>query len=232
MTVYAKTAEGRLAAFDPQSTLPPAVKALLRRVDGKQSCVDLTEHFHQLRLGSEWGNAGALLEVLTIRNLVRVQPKRLDLSSEAWVAPQKRPLAVVETPGAERQGGPNGGPVTGVAPDHPALNEAAATATVGGAADPSGALGWQGLPEAPPSVAGETLSKDQVTSARELMATFLLTYMPRYALGLLQDIESIDSGHQLLSTLDAYAHVARQAGREGVVHLRELRRITGSHWLG
>lgn len=62
MTIYAKTNAGRLLAYDNTLGVPPALRDLLRRVDGK------TGHQHLLVKPGDQG----LLEELIARDLVQV----------------------------------------------------------------------------------------------------------------------------------------------------------------
>ena len=87
MTIYSKTMEGRLLAFDKQSPLPAPLKDLLKRVDGKTSSDELGSHM------GTWAGSADLLRELERRNLVQVnnaRPVATDISAARLLTAQSR----------------------------------------------------------------------------------------------------------------------------------------------
>lgn len=63
----------------------------------------------------------------------------------------------------------------------------------------------------------------ELSSIKDHMATFILTYLPHHAIAVLKEIEEIDSHHKLQCMLTAYANLAHEAGRVGLAHIKSLR---------
>lgn len=81
-----------------------------------------------------------------------------------------------------------------------------------------------------PALAGAKTSSDANTqtptglsSIKDYMATFILTHLPHRAIPVLKEIEDIDNHHKLQLMLAAYANLAHEAGRTGLVHIKSLR---------
>lgn len=91
MTIYSKTMEGRLQAFDKQSPLPAPLKDLLKRVDGKTSSEELGTHM------GTWPGSADLLRELERRNLVQANKAQrvvTDIGAARPPAAQSRPESV------------------------------------------------------------------------------------------------------------------------------------------
>ncbi len=65
MTVYIRTDEGQIAAYDPQSALPRKLKSLLKLIDGRTSLAVLEESLRA------FGDVRGLVQSLDAAGLVK-----------------------------------------------------------------------------------------------------------------------------------------------------------------
>jgi hypothetical protein len=74
-----------------------------------------------------------------------------------------------------------------------------------------------------PQKMARTPAPVELAAIKEQMATFMLTHLPHHAVTVLKEIEEIDSYDRLMHMLTAYAHLAHDAGRIGLAHIKSLR---------
>lgn len=59
----------------------------------------------------------------------------------------------------------------------------------------------------------------------DIMATFVLTYLPSQAYGMLKELEGLRSPAQLKATLPSYEALANTAGQAGSEHMADLKQL-------
>ena len=103
--LYVRTPQGRAVAFSPDATLSPALKAMLKAVDGKLSVTELVLQFADT-------DAADLLGQLEGKGLIKLREDRLGDFQASVVAPVASPALepandFLETAAGELQPSPN-----------------------------------------------------------------------------------------------------------------------------
>jgi hypothetical protein len=210
-STYVRTSQGRATAFDPLTKLPQQLKTLLQAVDGKTASNVLSAQF------SAWGNVTQWLGQLETAGLIE----------------DKSAL------GRSTSFGQDGDEIWGAArgaPTKPALHIVGSPQTSSAsmqrllATPVSRADAWQptaaaGLEEDVPSRSLETILADLTQQVVDVMATFVLTYLPDKAFEVLTELETLRSPAQLKATLPSYESLARSAGQAGRQHIAELQQL-------
>ncbi len=174
-SIFVRTPQGRISAFDTASTLPQALKILLRGLDGKTSLHQLSQSY------ATWHTLADYMEQLIAAGLVE----------------DKTPSPAIPHPQATAAP-----PITWASTEPQTLN----TFTK-------------------PSLSLEALESQKVLQATDLMATFVLTYLPSHAMQILKELESVRLLNQLQASLLSYETLALTAGPAGQEHLTRLRKF-------
>jgi hypothetical protein len=210
-STYVRTPQGRAAAFGPATKLPQQLKTLLQAVDGKTASSVLSAQFAAL------GNTTQLLSQLEIAGLIEDKTKMerntpfRQGADEIWGAPR----------------GSHAKPAL-----HIVANSGAASASMQRllATPLPHADAWQptaaaGLDDSTPARSLETILVDLTQQVVDVMATFVLTYLPDQAFHVLTELETLRSPAQLKATLPSYESLARSAGQAGRQHIAELQQL-------
>jgi hypothetical protein len=181
MTLYARTPEGQVAAYSPDSALPRKLKSLLKLVDGKTDLEVLVDSLQA------FGDVRGVLQSLHAAGLLKV------------VADGK-PSA--PTP---RLGDILAGQDSASGPDTIAVSRHSTMMVTPDATNPA--------------------RKQALARAVDLMANFVLTHIPVDSLGILKELESLESLEQLGATLGGYEQVIVHVGPATQDHLSQIRQI-------
>lgn len=196
MSVYRKTMQGRMDAFNTQSTLSQGLRQLLLHVDGKTQFNRLQNY-----LGAAVCSEANINELIR-RGYVRAVGYSLDdefefdekghsndIHHRATVPSPLRLLPDLQTEASLS----------------PTRNESIS------------------LPRAQDdTVSAERLLSD----AKDWMADFVLMHIPQHAFSALKEIEQITSLAILASSVDAYELLTKSTGIAGKRHIQRLRRLT------
>jgi hypothetical protein len=210
-STYVRTSHGRAAAFNPISTLPQQLKTLLQAVDGKTASSLLHAQFSSLGNVTQWLGqleAAGLIEDKTARGHSASYGQDTD---EIWGAARgmhpKPALHIVASPQTSHSG----------------MQRLLATpVTRADAWQPTAAAG---LDDDVPSRSLETILADLTQQVVDVMATFVLTYLPDKAFEVLTELETLRSPAQLKATLPSYESLVRSAGQAGRQHIAELQQL-------
>jgi hypothetical protein len=210
-STYVRTSQGRAAAFGPATKLPQQLKMLLQAVDGKTASSVLSAQFAAL------GNTTQLLSQLEIAGLIEDKTKMerntpfRQGADEVWGtqrSPQAKPaLHIVANPGAA------------------STSMQRLLATPLPRADAWQPTAAAGLEDSAPARSLETILVDLTQQVVDVMATFVLTYLPDQAFQVLTELETLRSPAQLKATLPSYESLARSAGQAGRQHIAELQQL-------
>jgi hypothetical protein len=209
-STYVRTSHGRAAAFNPISTLPQQLKTLLQAVDGKTASSLLYAQFSSLGNVTQWLGqleTAGLIEDKTARGRSASYGQDTD---EIWGAARGVPrpaLHIVASPQTT----------------HTSMQRLLATPiTRADAWQPTAAAG---LEDEVPSRSLETILADLTQQIVDVMATFILTYLPDKAFEVLTELETLRSPAQLKATLPSYESLVRSAGQVGRQHIAELQQL-------
>jgi hypothetical protein len=197
-SIYVRTPIGRVTAFNTSSKLPAHLKKLLQAVDGKSTSTFLTQQWR------EQGDIPAWLGQLETSGLIE-DKQALDRAShhgqnsdQIWGS--SRPAGQLGNVRFMKQ------------------------------AQPSQNLSWQetaaaGLGDEIPAQSLESIMADVTQQVVDVMATFVLTYLPEKAYELLKDLEALRSFGQLRATLPSYETIVNRTGPVGRQHMHDLQML-------
>jgi hypothetical protein len=197
MSIYRKTMQGRLDAFNNQSDLPQALRQLLLHVDGKTQ-------FHRMQsyLGAQIcseANMGELVQRGYVRALNDAMDDTFDFDEKGHTNDlHHRPTMPAPLRfflGKPQDLSPSSLPSPPPAPTPAPVSDAGHAAHV-------------------------------LEEAKDMMSDFVLTHIPQHAFSALKEIEQITSLAILGSSVDAYELLVRPTGMAGKRHIQQLRRIT------
>ena len=204
MLVYARTEEGQLAAYSPQSVLPRKLKSILKVIDGKTRT-----HVFEQNLQS-FGNVRAILQSLESDGLIYATSEdaqrvrfNLDLSE-----PERQKLMQANN-----------------------TSEWAATRTPLEGGLPQQALGadkdWP-FDSAMVSHSSQAVDRAKAAALASLvneMSNFVLTCIPEQSFQILKEIEEVSSLEILAATLGGYEQMVSHLGDQGKQHVRHIKSI-------
>jgi hypothetical protein len=209
-SIYVRTPQGRVTAFSTDSKLPVHLRNLLRAVDGKTVSALLTQQWRAQ------GDIAGWLSQLESAGLIedkqasgRASHHGQD-SDQIWgVSASLQPASNVHFM-RNAQTGHNPANAGAFAMLH----------------NPS----WQatsagGLENDAPVQSLESIMADLTQQVVDVMATFVLTYLPEKAFEVLKDLEALRSLGQLRATLPTYEMMVNSAGQAGRQHMYELQRL-------
>lgn len=210
--IFAKTNLGRAAAFDPQSTLSRPEKALLRLIDGKTRLTTISSSLPPA------GCSLALIEALLDQELIQLA--KTDAGTKAGsanddhadgdMAPDRnRYLAQASSHDGNTV--PMGLMPQSASPSMPELLPQLLPQF-------APRLALDGLPAAKHSAHYE----ERLESAKDSLATFVLTYLPQDAAVVLQQVDQIAHNDQLKATIITVLSMANQASRPDPRQTRAL----------
>ncbi len=210
-STYVRTPQGRAAAFGPATKLPQQLKTLLQAVDGKTASSLLSTQLAAL------GNTTLLLSQLETAGLIEDKTRMerntpfMQGADEVWGSQRnahaKHALHIVASPSAASAS---------------MQRLLATTLPPADAWQPTAAAG---LEDSTPSRSLETILGDLTQQIVDVMATFVLTYLPDQAFHVLTELETLRSPAQLKATLPGYESLAHHAGQAGRQHIAELRQL-------
>ena len=199
MKIYVRTEEGQEAAYSPQSALPRKLKSILKVVDGKTRTHVFKENLHS------FGDVENLLLSLEMAGLLKSVPEgsqnirfNLDMTDtdRAELTQPQRAAEWSETRN----------PVE--------LLSQHASRTMGG---------FSQFPESLRSPMIDQQRTVVLAKTLELMANFVLTYLPEQSFEVLKEIEEITSLEVLAATLGGYEQMVSPVGQPGAEHLRMIK---------
>ena len=179
--IFAKTNLGRMLAFDPQSNLSRPEKALLRLIDGKTRLSTLTSTMDPADCSIQ------LIEALLDKELIQLakaEPELVGASVKEASSEPSRPrhLALV-------------------LPHYDQTMPASLAALL----EPESMADFSAT--APHSFDYQ----DRMDTAKDSLATFVLTYLPDDAALMLQEVNQISNNEQLKATIVTVLNMAKQA---------------------
>jgi hypothetical protein len=206
--VYVRTPLGRSTAFNPSSKLAEPLRSLLKAVDGKLSAEALTAQF------AEVDDVSALLSQLEESGLITDR-------GAAW--PRVELMASIASP----------------PPNFVASASALLEPGVSVTSDLSESMFGNPVTEAPPVAWSDTAASKldelpvpkyslldrMAQQAADVMCTFVLTYLPGKAFGLLGEIEKIRTPDELKHYLTGYETEIDSAGQAAQDHLAEIKLV-------
>lgn len=209
-SIYVRTLIGRAAAFNTSSKLPVHLKKLLQAVDGKSTSAFLTQ---------QWKGQGDIA---------------------LWLG-QLETSGLIEdkqVPDRATHQGHNSDQIWGSSrPPEPPSNVRFIKRAQPGP-DPASAFAnaqlqnssWQetaaaGLGDDLPAQSLESIMADLTQQVVDVMATFVLTYLPEKAYEVLKDLEALRSFGQLRATLPSYETIVNCTGPVGRQHMHDLQRL-------
>ena len=182
MTLYARTPEGQVAAYSPDSALPRKLKSLLKLVDGKTGLEVLVDSLQA------FGDVRGVLQSLHAAGLLKV-------ASADGKPDAPLPRLTDSFLGRETASGPD----TIAVPHHSTMMM---------------------TPNANNPARQQALAR-----AVDMMANFVLTHIPVDSVGILKELESLESLEQLGATLGGYEQIIVHVGPATQDHLVQVRQI-------
>lgn len=208
-SIYIRTPQGRATAFNPLSKLAQPLKTLLQAVDGKTASSVLAAHLSGLGNVTQWlgelETAGLIEDKTTLGRSASFGQD----ADEIWGAVrggQAKPVLHIVAGGQT----------------NPSSMQRLLATPVADAWQPTAAAGLEGDA---PSRSLETILADLTQQVVDVMATFVLTYLPDKAFEVLTELETLRSPAQLKATLPIYESLARSAGQAGRQHIAELQQL-------
>ncbi len=210
-STYVRTSQGRASAFNPLGKLPQQLKTLLQAVDGKTASSVLSAQFSDLGNVAQWLGQLETAGLIEDKGALGRSPSFGQDADEIWGSARglhlKPALHIVASP-------PTG---------NPSMQRLLATPV-------SRADAWQptaaaGLEDDAPTRSLETILADLTQQVVDVMATFVLTYLPDKAFEVLTELETLRSPAQLKATLPTYESLVRSAGQVGRQHIAELQQL-------
>jgi hypothetical protein len=207
-SIYVRTTQGRVTAFNPSAKLSPALKAVLKGVDGRTASDQLFTKFADVgevpKLLADLETAGLIAEKNTANSGFDLQ----------------EPLArVAQTPTSSAQ---NSGHSL-LTPSDSARSLLDASNTIAATED------WMHTAasslESPAPSKPASLMDRMAQQVADQMATFVLTHLPQKAFTELLEIEKILSVDQLKLSFPNYELLAKSVGPAGEEHIEELHSV-------
>lgn len=203
MVVYARTEEGQLAAYSPQSALPRKLKSILKVVDGKTPT-----HVFEQNLRS-FGDVQGILRSLETAGLLRV------MSSEVHSIHVK-----AEHSEADRGQSADARQIGDWMPTRNPLEQRSQllsnmTGSYANSQLASVSNTWS-------SVTDQNKA-DALAAVLEAMSSFVLVHVPEQSFHILKEIEEITSLEILAATIGGYEQMVSHLGDVSTEHLRYLK---------
>jgi hypothetical protein len=206
--IYVRTTQGRVTAFNPSAKLSPALKAVLKGVDGRTASDQLFSRF------ADFGDVSKLLAALEADGLIA--EKNTANSSFDVLAPLAR---VGRAPAPSAQGS-----------NFSLLSHSDSSQSL---MDPGNTIAssddWMHTAasslESPAPSKPASLMDRMAQQVADQMATFVLTYLPQKAFTELLEIEKIQSVDQLKLSFPSYELLAKSVGSAGEEHIEELHSV-------
>jgi hypothetical protein len=214
-SLYMRTTKGRVLAFSPTGQLPDKLKQLLQAVDGRTESRTIRHQF------ASYGNVEILLDELETAGLIEAKnfapstPSYGQDADEIWgLSRHTQPQASLHiVPGTK----PNNVPMQTLLAQ-PTRRQDAWQATAA-----------SGLEDSPESSL-EHYMQELTQQIADIMATFVLTYLPGNAYVLLKELEDLRSPGQLKATLPGYEALVVTTGAIGKQHIAELKQLIGQQF--
>lgn len=203
MIVYARTEEGQLAAYSPQSALPRKLKSILKVVDGKTET-----HVFEQNLRS-FGDVKSILRSLEIAGLLKVT------SSEAHSIHIN-----VEPRQTDRTQAVDARQVGDWLPTRNPLDQQSQLASNQFGSQTNSQLAhasttWLSVPD--------NAKAQALASVLEAMSSFVLVHVPEQSFHILKEIDDITSLEILAATIGGYEQMISHLGSVSSEHLRFLK---------
>jgi hypothetical protein len=210
-STYVRTPQGRATAFNPLTKLAQPLKTLLQAVDGKTPSHMLSAQFASLGDVAQWLGQLETAGLIEDKSTMGRSGSFGQDADEIWGAVrggQTKPALHI---------------VASSPTPHTSMQRLLATPV-------SRADAWQptaaaGLDGDAPSRSLETILAELTQQVVDVMATFVLTYLPDKAFEVLRELETLRSPAQLKATLPIYENLARSAGQVGRQHIAELQQL-------
>jgi hypothetical protein len=207
-SIYVRTTQGRVTAFNPSAKLSPALKAVLKGVDGRTASDLLMTKF------ADFGDVSKLLGALEADGLIA--EKNTANSGFDFQAPLARGAS---GPAPSAQG--SNFSLLSHSDSSQSLMDSGNTIA---AAEDWMHTSASSLDNPVPSKPASLMDR-MAQQVADQMATFVLTYLPQKAFTELLEIEKILSIDQLKLRFPSYELLARSVGPAGEEHLEELHSV-------
>ncbi len=207
-SIYMRTTQGRVTAFNPSAKLSPALKAVLKAVDGRTASEQLITQF------ADVGDISQLLAALETAGLIA--EKNTTNSNADYLAPLPR-AALPSASGAHNSG------FSLLAHSDSSQSLLDPGNTVAAREDWMHTAASSLENPVPPKPA--SLMDRMAQQVADQMATFVLTYLPQKAFTELAEIEKILTAEQLKLRFPSYELLAKSVGPAGEEHLKELHSV-------
>jgi hypothetical protein len=209
-SLYMRTTKGRVLAFGPTGKLPEKLKILLQAIDGRTESRIISKQFFS------YGNVASMLDELETAGLIEAKDSSPRAASygqdteEIWGLPKRTQahsgLHIVQ--GANTN----------------TVNMQSLLSQPTRRQDAWQATAASGLEDSPGSSL-EHYMQELTQQIADIMATFVLTYLPNSAYVLLRELEDLRSPGQLQATLPGYEALVATTGLPGHQHIAELRQL-------
>jgi hypothetical protein len=203
--IYVRTTQGRVTAFNPSAKLSPALKTVLKGVDGRTPSDLLITKF------ADFGDVATLLAALEADGLIA--EKNTANSGFDVLAPLAR---VGRAPAQSAQN--SGFSLLSHSDSSHSLMDPGNTIATGEDWMDTASPGLDSLEQ--PKTA--SLLDRMAQQVADQMATFVLTYLPHRAFTELLEIEKILTADQLKQSFPNYELLAKSVGPAGEEHIQEL----------
>jgi hypothetical protein len=207
-SIYVRTTQGRVTAFNPSAKLSPALKAVLKGVDGRTASEQLIAKF------SDVGDVSRLLSVLETSGLIA---EKVSANSGFDLQAPLGRVARLATPSEQNSG-------------FSLLSHSDSSQSL---LDPGNTIAstedWMhtaasDLDNPAPSKPASLMDR-MAQQVADQMATFVLTHLPHKAFTELLEIEKILSVDQLKQSFPSYELLAKSVGPVGEAHIEELHSV-------
>jgi hypothetical protein len=208
-SIYVRTTQGRVTAFNPSAKLSPALKAVLKGVDGRTASELLITKF------ADVGEVPKLLAALETAGLIA--EKNTTSGGIDLQTPLGRSARVPAAQSAQNSGH------SLLTPSDSAQSLLDPGNTIASAED------WMhtaasSLDDSVPSKPASLMDR-MAQQVADQMATFVLTHLPQKAFAELFEIEKILSVDQLKRSFPNYELLAKSVGPAGEEHIEELHSV-------
>lgn len=209
-SIYVRTPRGRVTAFNTESKLPSHLKKLLQAVDGRTTSTRLTEQWRAHGDVTGWLGQLETSGLIEDKQTLGRAAGHGQNSDQIW--------------GISRASAPAGN-----VHFMPSAQPSYYTPTVS-AYTPQHNSSWQvtaagGLDDGVPVQSLEAIMADMTQQVVDVMATFVLTYLPEKAFEVLKDLEALRSIGQLKATLPSYEMMVRRVGQVGRQHIEDVQML-------
>jgi hypothetical protein len=207
-SIYVRTPQGRVSAFNTSGKLPAHLKKLLQAVDGKTTSTRLTEQWRAQGDIAGWLGQLEGYGLIEDKQTMGRVPSHGQDSDQIWglARPSVAPSNVHFMPQAQPSHYPPGVYA-------PVQNSSWQVTAAGGLEADT----------APRSL--ESIMADLTQEVVDVMATFVLTYLPEKAFEVLKELEALRSIGQLRATLPSYEMMVRCVGMAGRQHMDDLQML-------